>query len=365
MLPKIYYGNNRSTFSVCEVIKATMAWHFSEETGSPFWLSKKRQLGFNPLKDVHSVADLDLFPDFIEEWRHVHVRDLIPRGLQSCERWEFEVYETGGTTGKPHRIVDMASCARGLDWVDAMLTRHGVPGEDGGDWLHVGPTGPHIVGRSISRLARRRRRVCFLINFDPRWVKRCLRAGRSGVASDYVKHIIVQAEDVLRSQDIGVVFATPAVLEAMCEHRGLYRLLREKVKAILWAGTSIGAETLHLLREELFEGLQVVGLYGNTFMGIAPQRPPSSQDPSLCVFQSWWPFSIIRVVRPEAPDRLVNYGQRGQAKITLLTPEVFVPGHLERDELLRVCPTAEFPWDGVAEVKPIAQPGVAVIEGVY
>ena len=112
MLPKIYYGNNRSTFSVCEVIKATMAWHFSEETGSPFWLSKKRQLGFNPLKDVHSVADLDLFPDFIEEWRHVHVRDLIPRGLQSCERWEFEVYETGGTTGKPHRIVDMASRPR-------------------------------------------------------------------------------------------------------------------------------------------------------------------------------------------------------------------------------------------------------------
>ena len=30
----------------------TVHWHFSEETGSPFWLEKKAELNFDPLTDV-------------------------------------------------------------------------------------------------------------------------------------------------------------------------------------------------------------------------------------------------------------------------------------------------------------------------
>ena len=32
----------------------TVHWHFSEETGSPFWLEKKSELKFDPLKEVKS-----------------------------------------------------------------------------------------------------------------------------------------------------------------------------------------------------------------------------------------------------------------------------------------------------------------------
>jgi len=301
----------------------------------------------------------------LHEWRRVPVRDLVPRGLLDCDPWEFEVYETGGTTGGPHRIVDMASRARGLDWVDDMLTRHGVPGPGDGDWLHVGPTGPHIVGRSIGRLARRRRQFCFFIDFDPRWVKRCMRQNKGRTANEYLNHLLAQVEDVLTTQDIAVLLMTPAVLEALCGRRSLYTLVQEKVRAILWAGTSMSEETLHLLRTELFPGRPVVGLYGNTLMGIAPQRPAEPTETDACVFQPWYPFCAIQVVRPDDPGRLVGYGERGQARISLLTPEVFVPAHLERDELRRVRPTRQYRGDGVAEVKPLARPGVTIIEGVY
>ncbi|MEU7686188.1 hypothetical protein AB0B67_32540, partial [Streptomyces spectabilis] len=38
-----------------------MRWHFSPETGSPFWVARLPRLGFDPLKDVDCFAALELF----------------------------------------------------------------------------------------------------------------------------------------------------------------------------------------------------------------------------------------------------------------------------------------------------------------
>ena len=46
----------------------TVHWHFSEETGSPFWLEKKAELKFDPLTDVKSFDDLKKFPHFEDDW---------------------------------------------------------------------------------------------------------------------------------------------------------------------------------------------------------------------------------------------------------------------------------------------------------
>lgn len=59
-----------------EHTRETVQWHFSEETGSPFWLEKAKTYDFNPLTDVNCFDDLKKFPLF--EGR------LAPRGADSA-----------------------------------------------------------------------------------------------------------------------------------------------------------------------------------------------------------------------------------------------------------------------------------------
>src|SRR6478672_8629208 len=74
-------------------------FHFHESTGCPFWLEKKRELKFDPLKEVKSYADLQKFPLFEDEWlRGGPVRRWVPKSLANKPVY---VFETGGTTGVP------------------------------------------------------------------------------------------------------------------------------------------------------------------------------------------------------------------------------------------------------------------------
>ena len=43
-------------------VAETVAWHFHESTGCPFWLEFKRQLKFDPLNEVRSFDDLQEIP---------------------------------------------------------------------------------------------------------------------------------------------------------------------------------------------------------------------------------------------------------------------------------------------------------------
>ncbi len=349
-----------------EFIRAAMRWHFSPATGSPYWLKRATELDFNPLNDIHSWDDLDLFPDVSEEWRDIPVDALVPAGIGLCG-WDFQVFDSGGTTGRPKRIVESRSRRNGVHWVSEVLADHGFPGRDAGHWLHLGPTGPHIVGRSVGLLAQLRGTFCHYVDFDPRWVKTCARQGRTDEVARYVQHILAQAQDVLSSQPVSVLFATPSVLEALADDSKLLDMVQRKVRGILWAGTSVSPETLRVFEEELFPQAAVVGLYGNTMMGIAPQRPRhGQQEDERCVFVPFHPFSRVRVVDPEDTGTLVNYGARGQAKITLISRDLLLPWTLERDSLLRIAPTSKHPQDGLADVRPLVLDGAqAPIEGVY
>ena len=45
-----------------------MQWHFSPQTGTPFWLEWREQAGWNPVEDVKSFDDILKFPHFQDEW---------------------------------------------------------------------------------------------------------------------------------------------------------------------------------------------------------------------------------------------------------------------------------------------------------
>ena len=77
----------------------TIAWHFHESTGCPFWLAKKSELNFDPLTEIKSFDDLKKFESFQDDWlRGGPVRRWVPKAL--ADRPVY-VFETGGTTGVP------------------------------------------------------------------------------------------------------------------------------------------------------------------------------------------------------------------------------------------------------------------------
>lgn len=159
------------------LVRPTMSWHFSPCTGSPYWAGRARSFDFDPLTDVQTLSDIqDAFREVPLDWDQIPADQLVPTGRRT-RPGRFGVYETGGTTGPPKRIVDAGSRLRNVQWHSRLLDEQDFP-RAGGNWLHVGPTGPHIMAKDISNLAALREFLCYYIDFDPRWVRRCLADGR-------------------------------------------------------------------------------------------------------------------------------------------------------------------------------------------
>jgi phenylacetate-coenzyme A ligase PaaK-like adenylate-forming protein len=150
-----------------EFIRAAMDWHFSPATGSPYWLKRAESLEFDPRADVRSFEDLTLFPNVTNELRDVRARDLIPRGYGPAPD-VVGVFESGGTTGAPKRIVMLREWRdRLLAWYVAHLEARGVPRNR--NWLVLFPSGPHMVGETMKGQAAALGGLRFTIDMDPRW----------------------------------------------------------------------------------------------------------------------------------------------------------------------------------------------------
>ncbi|MBL7495439.1 phenazine antibiotic biosynthesis protein [Frankia sp. CNm7] len=348
-----------------EFIEAAMRWHFDPDTGSPFWLRAAEHLDFDPRRDVHGVADLARFPNLVDQLRDVPAYDLVPRGY-GRDPGIAGVYDSGGTTGPPKRVVFLD------DWFDwaveyslGELAARRCP--IGADWLAVVPSGPHMFGAFIQRLARRLGRLRFTIDLDPRWVKRSIAEGRADEADRYADHLIDQARHVLATQDIRVMVITPPLLERLARHDDLVELVNAKVKAIEWGGAHLDADTRYLFLTEVFPGIDLYGRYGSTMiLGGAVERPGLAAD-DPCVFDPPAPYITFWVVDPDT-RRPVEYGARGQVVMNHVSRSALLPNNLERDVATRVEPPpgSARVGDSVADVAPVREfGGETVVEGVY
>jgi phenylacetate-coenzyme A ligase PaaK-like adenylate-forming protein len=346
-----------------EFIRAAMDWHFSPATGSPYWLERARSLEFDPRADVKSFEDLTLFPNVTNELRDVRVRDLIPQGYGPHPE-VIGVYESGGTTGAPKRIVMLR------DWWDpeiarqvAYLDARGVPRNR--DWLALLPSGPHMAGALLRSEAAAVGGVPFTIDMDPRWVKKLIAAGKADEANAYAEHLIDQAAFVLQTQDIGVLWSTPPLLERLARRDDLVELVREKVQLIWWGGAHMDVDTRQLYRTEIFPGLTIAGGYGSTMvLGGAPERLGLADD-DPCIFDPPSPYITFSVVEPDT-GRAVPYGQRGQVVMNHVSRSFLLPNNLERDMATRIPPLEGQVGDSVADVTPVQKfDNETVIEGVY
>jgi phenylacetate-coenzyme A ligase PaaK-like adenylate-forming protein len=346
-----------------ELIQAAMHWHFDPATGSAFWLRKALTLDFDPRRHIHSLADLARFPNVVDEFRAVPYEDLIPRGYGQHPDIAG-VFESGGTTGPPKRVVYLA------DWFDRLMTwmvgwadARGQPRDV--NWLAIVPSGPHFFGLQAREAARRRGGYAFMVDFDPRWVKKSITAGRLDEVGRYADHLLEQAEFILRSQRVEILMTTPPIIERLTRSDRLVDLVNASVRAIQWGGASMDADTRHLLRTEVFPGIDLAGGYGSTMvLGSALERP-GLRDDDPCIFDPFSPYVTFAVVDPES-GREVDYGQRGQVVMHHISKSMFVPNNLERDTALRIRGPAGHAGDSVADISPVAVFGDQVIvEGVY
>jgi phenylacetate-coenzyme A ligase PaaK-like adenylate-forming protein len=346
-----------------EFIRAAMDWHFSPTTGSPFWLERAKSLKFDPRTDVKSFEDLTLFPNVTNDLRDVRAEDLIPQGYGPHPE-VVGVYESGGTTGAPKRIVVLREWwDRLLAWQVAHLAARGVPRNR--NWLLLIPSGPHMAGELTRRQATALGGLSFTIDMDPRWVKKLIAAGRADEADAYAEHMIDQAAFVLQTQDIGVLMSTPPLLERLARRDDLVELIRQKVHTIEWAGAHMDADTRDLYRTEVFPGLRLDGNYGSTMVlgGATERLDVTDEDP--CVFDPFSPYVTFSVVEPDT-RRKVPYGERGQVVMNHVSKSFLLPNNLERDMATRIPPLAGQVGDAVADVAPVQRfDDETVIEGVY
>lgn len=345
-----------------ELVRAAMRWHFSPDTGSRFWLDRAHLLGFDPRTDVRKYDDLRLFSQFLDDLRDVPVEDLLPRGYHGTAN-VVGVFESGGTTGRPKRVVFLA------DWLEhemaaAMraMDERGYP--RGVNWLSLGPGGPHDYAELTGQYARRRGGFRFAIDFDPRWVKLCMRERRVDELERYLGHLLAQTGDVLRTQRVGVLQAPPPLLERLARDDELVELVREKVQAITWCGTSLDLDTRDVLRTEVFPDIPQYGLYGSTIV-LSAVFERAEQDAGRCVFDPLTPHVSFGVV-DEATGEPVPVGGQGRVVMHHVSKSLLMPNVVERDLALRVAGLPGQTGHSVADVRPVPEVGGReVTEGAY
>ncbi len=339
-------------------------WHFHDSTGCPFWLEKKKELKFDPLKEIKNYDDLKKFPEFQDEWlRGGPVRRWVPQAYANSPIY---VFETGGTTGIPKSRIGIEDFR--IDYSEFSETLPDDKFPKGANWMMFGPSGPRRLRLAVEHLCQHRGGICFCIDLDPRWVIKLIKKGWMEHLEEYKKHCIDQAITILEAgHDIKCMFTTPKLLEglvAALEKKG--KTLREVgITGIFSGGTEFTPQWTRFVTEEYLDGVYMTPTYGNTLMGLAASRPVVPEEGYKISYYAPQPRAVIEVVEFNDYNTVVPYGGTGRVKLTTLTKEFFVPGFMERDEGEREGPYVKYAWDGVSGVRPFHELAEATTVGVY
>ncbi len=333
--------------------------HFDSRWGSPYWLKRQKELGMDVRWEVKTIEDLQkLGPTSEEDLRTWPVETFIPKSLLE-DKTRFILGESAGTTGRPKVTAYLYEefYPTFVDWFGVVAEKRGFP--KGGNWLWLGPSGPHIIGKAVSLVARRMGSMDpFSVDFDPRWAKKLDR--KSIGYRRYLEHVIEQALDLLVVQEISVIFATPPILLELALR--MPEEMRFRIRGIHYGGMAIEKELLKRFKEELFPNAVHISGYGNTLFGLSLEVG-DSPDFNLDYY-SPGPRMVLQVVTIEdgqaqygesphgARERLsqvVDYGEEGQIVFHRLDESFFIPNMLERDKGIRIAPSPSAENLGVAQ----------------
>lgn len=349
-------------------VREIVKWHFSPDTGTPFWLERAKSFKFNPIKDVQGFDDLKLFGFFEDDWLRgapgLDIRRWVPRGFKDKPVY---VFETGGTTGIPKSRVVLED-----HWIDYEIFSDSLPEKffpRGANWLMLGPSGPRRLRLAVEHLAQHRGGICFGIDLDPRWVVKLIKKGWMEHLRAYQEHCIDQAVTVLSAgHNVKCMFSTPKLLDALCkklEEQGS-SIRKAGITGIFCGGTEMTSQWIRFTIEEyLGPEVYIAPTYGNTLMGLAASEMPKADEDYKIAYYAPEPRAVAQVVDFDNYDKVVDVGKTGRVLLTTLTKEFFVPRFAERDEGEREPPCKKYPWDGVSGVRPFHEIAAQTTVGVY
>ena len=344
--------------------------HFHPDTGTPYWLDVQDALGIDVRREIRTVDDLAVLGAFDREaWVERPLSDFVPRGLWQ-ERTSLILAESGGTSGRPVRCVytaeelDAAFVAPYM----AVSASRGFP--TGGEWLFVGPTGPHVIGRTSQLLARSHGAMApYAVDLDPRWARAQVEGSFGRI--HYTRHVLTQALDVLDRENVTVLFVTPPLALALATELDGAR--RERIAGIHLGGMAVASDAYAAIRAAFPRAVVLPG-YGNSMFGLLIEagEPEPDADGTLHLDYAGLPGRLLVRVVPDddgAPDvsRTVGLGERGRVVLSRLDRSFLVVNHVERDRATRIAtPHAAHHGlcaEGVRDPYPVV--AKQAIEGLY
>ena len=347
-------------------VREIIQWHFSPETGTPFWLEWAKKAGWDPRKEIYAFGDLTRFGHFEDEWlRGGPVRRWVPKAYANKPTY---VFETGGTTGIPKSRVVVDDFRIDYEMLSETLPDSQFP--KGSNWLMLGPSGPRRLRLAVEHLCQHRGGICFCVDLDPRWVVKLIKRGAMAELKLYSDHVIDQAMTILSAgHDIKCMFVTPKLLDALAtrlESEGS-SIEKSGITGIFCGGTEMTAQWARFAVEELLgPKVYLAACYGNTLMGLARARTLRPENQFKIIYHAPQPRAVIQLVDVDDNEKVITEpGKTGRVMITTLTKEFFVPRFLERDEAELELPCPEFPWNGVSGVRPYRVFAATTTVGVY
>ncbi|MFG2677202.1 arylcarboxylate reductase [Streptomyces sp. NPDC048445] len=328
---------------------------FDPEHGSPYWLKRRTELDFDPL-GLTGYDDLAAFGHFdITALRDLDPADLVPAAVP--RPLGGRVWESGGTTGRPSRVFytpDMSA-----HWAAWRLHGWRTAGfRPGTTWIDACPSGPHIVGEEADYLADMCGSTVYSIDLDTRWIKQLIRSGRLIEMEEYVDHVVEQITDILETCSVDYLRSTPATVHALINRRPE---LMARLSGVYLGGTQLTADAYRRFSEAMPGGI-IATTYGNT-LGCA-NGIPSPDGGATLPYVPNFPQITMSVVDRTEPGRVVEYGEVGRVRLTVLHEDLFLPNILERDQAVRFRTSEQWPCDGVANVQPL-QISSEMPEGLY
>lgn len=316
-----------------EFIEEIIACHFDDRFGSLYWLEVKNNLPFDPCQEIRSREALHLLgPMDVEALRHRPLLDFIPKRFhQDLPR--LILSETGGTTGPPCRRVFLPEefDRAFLDPWERVVDKRGFP--RGGQWLFIGPSGPHVIGQAARAMSRRIGSLeCFSVDCDVRWFRK--QAPNSLGAILYLDHVLDQAMNIMATQEIEVLFTTPPLLNALAQRLSTEQ--RERIRGIHIGGMRLEAAEYQRLNQDEFPTAVLLPGYGNSLSGVAfeESEAQSGESPIYHIDDPALWLQIIPEFAPgQTPPLTVTQATDTRGRIVLhrLDQSFMIINLLERD----------------------------------
>ncbi len=324
--------------------------HAKPEGGASWWIERFRENEIDPdsVYTFKDLAPLGLFDRELAARRSW--RDFIPSSVLRRED-RIILGETGGTTGPP-----MTSPWIGTDFqkafVDPLVGELNLRGLNNlNQWLFVGPTGPHIIGKAADALAQATTGVDALkIDFDPRW-HRAMMPG-STAAIRHMEHLIRQAVLLLDREKPDALFITPSVLRVLLEdHRDDWI---SKLLLVHLGGQSIDHEQRNWLVENLPDNCLLINGYGNSLFGCMVEN---AVRPLTYIHDGG--RLVVEILGEENNlNSRASVGESGQVMFHRFDESMMILNAVERDEADRCAEGIHFP-------RPMTEASRLVAGGVY